>query len=55
MNNLLEPLEDLVGDLFVDRQKELNRFWEWATRIPNRITNSHALIGRRRTGKTAKT
>lgn len=53
MDNRLEPLEDLVGDLFVDRQKELTRFWDWATSIPNRIMNSHALIGRRRTGKTA--
>ena len=51
--NRIEPLEDLVGDLFVDRQRELDLFWEWATSIPNRILNSFALIGRRRTGKTA--
>jgi hypothetical protein len=53
MENRLEPLEDLVGDLFVDRQRELDLLWDWATSIPHRIGNSFALIGRRRTGKTA--
>lgn len=53
MDNRLEPLEDIVGDLFVDRHTELNMFWEWATSIPHRLGNSYALIGRRRTGKTA--
>lgn len=49
----LEPLEDLVGDLFVDRQVELDLFWEWGMRIPNPVNSSMALVGRRRTGKTA--
>lgn len=49
----LLPLEDLVGDLFVDRHDELRLFWNWATSIPHRHRNSYALIGRRRTGKTA--
>ncbi|MFQ5856041.1 MAG: hypothetical protein ACE5LU_10395 [Anaerolineae bacterium] len=53
MENRLTPLEDIVGDLFVDRHEELNLFWEWATSIPHRLGNSFALIGRRRTGKTA--
>ena len=51
--NRLNPLEDLVGDLFVDRRRELDLFWEWATDIPNPARSSIALIGRRRTGKTA--
>ena len=53
MENRLEPLEDLVGDLFVDREREFELFWDWATNIPKRILNSYALVGRRRTGKTA--
>ncbi|MCP4349599.1 MAG: hypothetical protein GY795_29310 [Desulfobacterales bacterium] len=48
-----EPLEDIVGDLFVNRHEELELYWDWAASIPNRILNSNALIGRRRTGKTA--
>jgi hypothetical protein len=39
--------------LFVDRHTELDMLWEWATSIPHRLGNSYALIGRRRTGKTA--
>ena len=53
MNNRLEPLEDVVGDLFVDRHYELDMFWKWATSIPRRMGNSYVLVGRRRTGKTA--
>ena len=49
----IEPLEDLVGDLFVDRQVELNMVWEWGSNVPPPSRNSIALIGRRRTGKTA--
>ncbi len=44
-----EPLEDIVGDLFVNRHEELELYWDWAASIPNRILNSNALIGRRRT------
>jgi hypothetical protein len=48
------PLEDQLGDLFVDRDKELGEFWHWAMRVPLPLpNNSHALIGRRRTGKTS--
>lgn len=54
MQARIDPLEDLVGDLFVDRDAELNRFWQWAMRMPSPLPHdSHALIGRRRTGKTA--
>ncbi|MFQ5616527.1 MAG: ATP-binding protein, partial [Anaerolineales bacterium] len=45
---------DLTGDLFVDRHDELNKFWQWATTVPHSpLGRSYALVGRRRTGKTA--
>ncbi|MBV7329332.1 hypothetical protein KFU94_13995 [Chloroflexi bacterium TSY] len=53
MSDRLDPLEDLTGDLFVDRHDELEMFWKWATDIPKFSLHSFALIGRRRTGKTA--
>jgi hypothetical protein len=53
MDNNQGPLEELVGEFFVNRDYELKLFWEWATHIPNRVGNSFALVGRRRTGKTA--
>lgn len=53
MTNRLEPLEDPVGDLFVNRQEEFDLFARWVGDIPWRPNNSYALIGRRRTGKTA--
>ncbi|MCE7980900.1 MAG: hypothetical protein DYG89_06880 [Caldilinea sp. CFX5] len=50
----LEPLEDQVGDLFVNRQEELALFLnDWIARINVVPNNSWALIGRRRTGKTS--
>lgn len=49
----LDPLEDPVGDLFVNRQREFALLDEWVNNIPWRPNNSVALIGRRRTGKTA--
>lgn len=48
------PLEDLVGAEFVDRDYELDLFWDWAMKIPRKLAvGSWALVGRRRTGKTA--
>ncbi|MEM7129330.1 MAG: hypothetical protein AAF702_23565 [Chloroflexota bacterium] len=37
----------------MNRDEQLERFWKWATDIPEQMGNSFALIGRRRTGKTA--
>ncbi len=48
-----DPIEDLVGDLFVDRHEELRMCREWVERIPRMHLNSFAFVGRRRTGKTA--
>lgn len=54
MQQNMNPLEDQLGDLFVDRDKEITTFWRWAMRVPLPLpNNSHALIGRRRTGKTS--
>ncbi|MCP4111432.1 MAG: ATP-binding protein [Desulfobacteraceae bacterium] len=53
MTDLIEPIEDMVGDLFVDRDKELRLCREWVEKIPRDSLNSWALAGRRRTGKTA--
>lgn len=53
MANRLEPIEDLVGHLFVNREFELELLWKWVNDIPSRRSGSRALIGRRRTGKTA--
>ncbi|MCP4106308.1 MAG: ATP-binding protein [Desulfobacteraceae bacterium] len=53
MSEQIEPIEDLVGDLFVDRNEELRLCREWVEKIPRDSLNSWALAGRRRTGKTA--
>jgi predicted AAA+ superfamily ATPase len=47
------PLEEPAGDWFVNRQRQLDIFWKWANSIPSAGRNSLALIGLRRTGKTA--
>ena len=52
MSDRLNPLEDL-GDLFVNRDKELEKFWKWATGVPHPGRNSYAFVGLRRMGKTA--
>ncbi|MCP4401886.1 MAG: ATP-binding protein, partial [bacterium] len=49
----MTPLEDLAGDLFVNRHEELRLGRLWIRDIPRRHLNSWALVGRRRTGKTA--
>ncbi|MCP4350371.1 MAG: ATP-binding protein [Desulfobacterales bacterium] len=53
MDDHLEPIEDFVGELFVDRHEELEMCRKWVNNIPRRHLNSFALLGRRRTGKTA--
>ncbi|MEM7534998.1 MAG: ATP-binding protein [Chloroflexota bacterium] len=53
MNQEPRLLEDQVGEFFVNREGDLAYYWRWASTIPDFPLNSHALIGRRRTGKTA--
>ncbi|KPA12740.1 ATPase domain protein, prokaryote domain protein [Candidatus Magnetomorum sp. HK-1] len=48
-------LEERIGDpdLFCGRETEMSWLMEWASRIPKRIAKSQALLGRRKSGKTA--
>lgn len=49
----LKPLEEISDEWFVNRQTELDFFWQWANSIPLAGRHSVAFAGRRRTGKTA--
>ncbi len=53
MSNRMEPIEDRLDDLFVDRQEKLHMCRQWVQNIPRMPLNSYAVIGRRRTGKIA--
>ena len=53
MNPQQGPLEEPAGEWFVNRKRELDIFWKWASGIPHPVRNSYALLGLRRTGKTA--
>ncbi len=52
MTTHITPLEDFVGDRFVNRHEELRLCRRWIDKIPRDHLNSWALVGRRRTGKT---
>jgi len=47
------PLEEPGYEWFVNRNQVLDALWKWCTGIPNPGSDSWALIGLRRTGKTA--
>ncbi|MEM7533624.1 MAG: BREX system ATP-binding domain-containing protein [Chloroflexota bacterium] len=49
------PLAERIGDpsLLVGREKEFKELHEWIARIPDRLSKSRALLGRRKSGKTA--
>ncbi|MEM7531100.1 MAG: ATP-binding protein [Chloroflexota bacterium] len=50
----LKPLPEPASDWFVNREDELNHFWQWTTSIPHAIPRrSYAITGARRIGKTA--
>ncbi|MEZ4734798.1 MAG: hypothetical protein R3E79_47505 [Caldilineaceae bacterium] len=53
MEKQIGPLEEPAGEWFVNRRAELDLFWQWATGIPHPGRRSFALVGLRRTGKTA--
>jgi len=48
-------LKERIGKpgLFCGRDEEMKRLIEWAANIPKEISKSHALLGRRKSGKTA--
>jgi hypothetical protein len=49
------PLSEKIGDpdLFVGREKEFINFNKWLANIPKRLSQSRAIIARRKSGKTA--
>jgi len=48
-------LEERIGDpfLFCGREKEMSLLLDWISRIPKKISKSKAILGRRKSGKTA--
>ncbi|MCP4103937.1 MAG: hypothetical protein GY749_00130 [Desulfobacteraceae bacterium] len=48
-------LEERIGnpDLFTGRKKDLSYFLDWTDRIKRKISQSTAVLSRRKTGKTA--
>jgi len=49
----MKPLEEIGNQWFVNREEELEYFWEWANSVPLGGRHSIAFAGLRRTGKTA--
>jgi hypothetical protein len=55
MTNLTYALKERIGDpsLFCGRKEEMSLLLDWAGKIPREISKSRALLGRRKSGKTA--
>lgn len=55
MQNMTYALEERIGDpsLFCGRKREMELLLNWAGDIPRKISKSRALLGRRKSGKTA--
>jgi GTPase SAR1 family protein len=55
INNMQYPLTEKIGtpDLLVDRELEFQKFNKWIANIPKRLSKSWAILGRRKSGKTA--
>ncbi|MDM8549286.1 hypothetical protein QUF72_04375 [Desulfobacterales bacterium HSG2] len=55
MQNMTYALEERIGDpsLFCGRKREMELMLNWAGDIPRKISKSRALLGRRKSGKTA--
>lgn len=49
------PLEERIGapDLLVGREQEFKQFHKWLANMPKRLSKSWAILGRRKSGKTA--
>ncbi|MCP4701259.1 MAG: hypothetical protein GY862_31055, partial [Gammaproteobacteria bacterium] len=52
---MIYALEERIGDpsLFCGRREQLDLLLDWADKIPGKISQSRALPGRRKCGKTA--
>ncbi len=55
MQNMTYALKERIGDplIFSGRKKEMTLLLDWASGIPREISKSRALLGRRKSGKTA--
>jgi hypothetical protein len=55
MFGMTYPLKERIGDpsLFCGRKQEMELLLEWSENIPREISKSRALLGRRKSGKTA--
>jgi hypothetical protein len=55
MYNMTYALKERIGDpsLFCGREREMELLLNWAGNIPGEISKSRALLGRRKSGKTA--
>ncbi|MCP4108872.1 MAG: hypothetical protein GY749_25565, partial [Desulfobacteraceae bacterium] len=55
MENMIYALKERIGNpsLFCGRKKELELLVNWAGNIPEELSESRALLGRRKSGKTA--
>jgi hypothetical protein len=53
--NMTYALKERIGDpsLFCGRKKEMTLLLDWAEKIPREISKSRAMLGRRKSGKTA--
>ncbi|MEM7536040.1 MAG: hypothetical protein AAF639_27915 [Chloroflexota bacterium] len=49
------PLEEKIGDpdLLIGREAEFKYFHKWIERMPRKLSKSHAILGRRKSGKTS--
>ncbi|MBT3387874.1 MAG: hypothetical protein HN417_08075, partial [Desulfobacula sp.] len=49
------PLEEKIGnpDLLVGREQEFANFDKWISNMPKKLSKSWAILGRRKSGKTA--
>jgi hypothetical protein len=54
-NKMQYPLEEKIGnpDLLVGREQEFASFDKWISNMPKKLSKSWALLGRRKSGKTA--
>ncbi len=55
MQNMTYAFEERIGDpeLFCGRKREMELLLNWAGNIPRKVSKSRALLGRRKSGKTA--
>lgn len=49
------PLEEKIGnpELLIGREAEFARFHKWIANMPKKLSKSWAILGRRKSGKTA--